>query len=257
MTLITHQLDNQGVCTLALNRPERHNALNVPMMNQLTGQLRQLADDKRVRIIILTGNGESFCSGADLQWMKESVNYTPEQNQQDALQLATLLRTLHQLDKPTIARINGPAYGGALGLIAACDIALAAHTCQFAFSEVRLGLIPAMIAPYIIEAIGIRHARRLFLTAERFNAYQAKELGLIHTVADVEQLDEGIEQQRQALLQAGPNAIAQCKSMLREFTQLEKDQQLASLIAEIRSSDEGQEGLAAFLEKRRPNWVTK
>ncbi len=252
---LTIQKDDRGVYTLTLNRPDVHNALNAELISQLTTALIQIEHDKQARVVIITGEGKSFSSGADLQWMKESAKYDEATNRKDAEQLTILLRTLYQLNKPTITRINGPAFGGALGIIAACDIAIADDSALFAFSEVRLGLAPAVISPYILMRIGPSHARKLFMTAERFDATHALTIDLVHSVTHGDKLDTEIEQQVQHLLKAGPIALQACKLLIPSLLTEQVEAELTALIAQLRASPEGQEGLAAFLEKRKPNWI--
>ncbi|TPW18057.1 MAG: methylglutaconyl-CoA hydratase [Halothiobacillaceae bacterium] len=246
--------DHRGVCTLLLNRPERHNALNSELIATLIQTLNQINHDEAIRAVVVTGAGASFCSGADLEWMRASVHFDEHQNRMDAEKLAELLRTLAELKKPTIAWVNGAAYGGGIGLIACCDIAIAHDNVNFAFSEVRLGLIPAVISPYIVAAIGLRQTKRLFLTAEPFSSRTAQALGLVHTVVTPEAATALLEQQLQQLLKGGPLAMVECKKLLQRFNHLPMDSELATLIAYLRASPEGQEGLAAFLEKRSPTW---
>jgi methylglutaconyl-CoA hydratase len=247
--------DGRGVRTLTLNRPERHNALNGELIGELIAALDACNSDANVRIVVITGAGASFSSGADLEWMRASVNYDEAANRRDAMQLATLMHTLYDMQKPTIARVNGPSYGGGLGVIACCDIAIAATTAQFAFTEVRLGLAPAVISPYILMSIGPRHARRLFLTAEQFGSREALEFGLVHQVVESEALSGAVEQQIGMLLKTGPEAIKACKRLIPRLSNEEIDGELVALIAALRASPEGQEGLSAFLEKRKPKWI--
>lgn len=249
--------DERGVRTLTLNRPERHNALNGELISELIAALDECNSDVNVRVVVITGAGASFSSGADLEWMRTSINHDAAANRKDAQQLAILMRTLYDLHKPTIARINGPSYGGGLGIIACCDIAIATITAQFAFTEVRLGLVPAVISPYILMSIGPRHARRLFLTAEQFSSSEALGFGLVHQVVASEALNEAVEKQIGMLLKAGPEAIKACKRLIPRFSSDEIDGELVALIAALRASPEGQEGLTAFLEKRKPNWIKK
>lgn len=253
MTSSLHiETDQRGVCTLTLNRPERHNAFDAELIDELLSALKNISNDDEIRIVIITGSGESFSSGADLNWMRSMVDYDEETNRQDAQQLSNLMHSLYALSKPTIACVNGPAFGGGIGLIACCDIAIATNTAQFAFTEVRLGMAPAVISPYILMTIGPRQARRLFLTAERFDSHEALSLGLVHQVTDLDELDEAIDKQVHHLLKAGPEAVKACKSLTQNTTD---EHELSNLIARLRTSAEGQEGLKAFLEKRKPSWV--
>ena len=247
--------DQRGVCTLSLNRPEKHNAFNAELIGELLEALQKIDHDNSVRVLVITGEGKSFSSGADLEWMRASAEFDEASNIRDAQQLSNLMRTLYDLSKPTIARINGPAFGGALGLIACCDIAVASYAAQFSFSEVRLGLAPAVISPYILMSMGPRHARRLFLTAERFSADEALGFDLVHKVCNTDQLDTVIEKEIVLLLKAGPEAIKACKALAPRFFNEQIEAELAELIAKLRTSAEGQEGLAAFFEKRKPGWI--
>ena len=247
--------DKCGVRILTLNRPERHNALNDALISELITALDECNSDATVRVIVITGAGASFSSGADLEWMRSSVDHDEEANRRDAVQLAILMRTLSDVQRPTIARINGSSYGGGLGLIACCDIAITTHNAQFAFTEVRLGLVPAVISPYILMSIGPRHTRRLFLTAEQFSSNEALNLQLVHQVVADEQLDETVDKTIRQLLKAGPEAIKVCKRLIPRLSSDEIDNELVALIAALRTSPEGQEGLTAFLEKRAPHWI--
>ncbi len=251
--LLTHR-DARGVCTLTLNRPDRHNAFDAPLIEALTAALQDLDSDPDVRVVILTGTGASFCSGADLQWMQAAATYGAAENRADAEQLACLMRGWSTLGKPTIARIQGPAYGGGLGLIAASDIAIASTDAVFAFSEVRLGLVPAVIAPYVLQAIGARGAKRWLLSAERFSSAEALRMGLVHEVVAPQRLDEAVSVQVEHLLKGGPQALAECKALIRRLSAVTVDLDLPGWIARIRASPEGREGIAAFLEKRSPQW---
>ena len=255
-TLLVNK-NSQGVVTLTLNRTDKHNAFDDTLITTLIEQLTDLAETPRLRVLVISGTGTSFSSGADLLWMKTMVNYSQEKNIQDALQLAELMRRLYEFPKPTIARINGDAFGGALGLIACCDIAIAVNDAKFTFSEVRLGLAPAVISPYVVAAIGPRNTKRLFLTGERFSAENAYHLGLIHYLTSAATLDDTVNQQISLLLKGGPCAQTHCKQLVHHVAPLTEATTLstAKLIAELRTSDEGQEGLKAFLEKRKPSWI--
>lgn len=250
--------DDRGVCWLTLNRPHCANALNSDLVQQLSTALAQIRSDSTVRLLVLSGQGEVFCSGADLQNMQGMAAADMAVNQNDAFELALLLEDLASLPVPTLARINGPAYGGAIGLIAACDIAIASSSANFAFSEVRLGLVPAVIAPYVIAAIGLRQARRWFLTGQRFDGEQALSMGLLHQLVLGNELDDDVEQQIKLLLKGGPQAQRQVKRLLSEWLKSSPmaKQDTAELLADIRASQEGREGLAAFIEKRPPRWLT-
>jgi methylglutaconyl-CoA hydratase len=248
-----------GIGILSLNRPDVHNAFNETLIAELTTALGALEADAGVRVVVLTGHGKSFCAGADLNWMKKMAGYGPAENLADAQALALMLRTLYGLAKPTVARIHGAAYGGGVGLAACCDIAIAAVEATFALSEAKLGLIPATISPYVIEAIGARQARRYFLTAERFEAAEAYRIGLVHDIVPAGQLDDRVNEMLGALLLAGPQAQLECKALIRGVAHRSIDADViagtAQHIAKVRASPEGKEGVAAFLGKRSPAWV--
>ena len=248
-----------GVATVTMNRPEIHNAFDEALIAKLTETFVALDDDGDVRIVVLAGAGRSFCAGADLNWMKRMAAFGQDENLRDATALAAMLRALYALSKPTIARVHGAAYGGGVGLIAACDIAVAVPEATFALTEAKLGLIPATIGPYVIEAIGARQARRYFLTAERFGAAEALRIGLVHEVAALPQLDTRIGDLVGALRVAGPSAQLECKALIRGVAHRPIDADVisgtAGHIAAVRASPEGKEGVAAFLGKRRPAWL--
>ena len=246
-----------GIVTL--NRPDVHNAFNDTLIAQFTDALVALATDDGVRVVVLAGNGASFCAGADLNWMKKMAGYSRAQNVADAQGLARMLRTLHELPKPTIARVHGAAYGGGVGLVACCDIAIGAVEATFSLSEAKLGLVPATISPYVIAAIGARQASRYFLSAERFEAAEAFRLGLLHDIVPIAQLDDRINEMLGPLLLAGPAAQRECKALIRAVAHRPIDAQVIAgtvrRIADVRASPEGKEGVAAFLGKRSPAWV--
>ena len=250
--------DPNGVATLTLNRPEKRNAFDDVVIAKLTTLLDQIEKDKTVRVIIISAAGKSFSAGADISWMKRMASYTAEENERDALALATMLDKLNRLSKPTIARVQGAAFGGAIGIIACCDMAVATKLSKFCLSEVRLGLIPATISPYVIEAMGARVCRRYFQTAEVFSARRARRLGLISECVTEAELDDTIESLSSNLLKNGPCAMAQAKQLVSAIACQPVNSQLMAqtsrMIADIRVSDEGQEGLQAFLDKRQPAW---
>lgn len=249
------------VLELRLNRPDLHNAFDAGLIASLTRALEAAADDQRVHAVLLSGAGASFSAGADLQWMRGMAAASEEENRQDSLALARLMRTLDELPRPTLARVHGPAFGGGVGLVACCDIAIATPQARFGLTESRLGLLPAVISPYVIEAIGSRQARRWFATGEHFNAATAQAIGLVHEVVEADALDAAIAHQLDLLSRAGPIAAASAKSLVRRVhagTDREVlDADNAALIARLRVSPEGQEGLGAFLEKRAPSWTTR
>lgn len=247
---------------VTLNRPDRHNAFDDALIADLTHALRDMEADDAVRVVVLAGAGKSFSAGADLNWMKRMAGFSKEENQRDAMGLGALMRTLAHLRKPTIARVHGAAYGGGVGLVACCDIAVATQEATFSLSEVKLGLIPAVISPYVIAAIGERQARRYFITGERFDAGQAWRLGLVHELAmDEADMDQRLGVIVTALLTAGPVAIREAKELVRAVASKpvmsELIQDTAERIARVRSSPEGREGVSAFLEKRKPSWIPR
>jgi len=250
-----------GVGVIALNRPAVHNAFNETLIHELTAGLQAMAADPAVRIVVLVGRGESFCAGADLNWMKKMAAFGAAENRADARALARMLSTLDRLEKPTVATVHGSAFGGGVGLIACCDIAIAAQEATFALSEAKLGLIPATISPYVIAAIGPRHARRLFLTAERITAAEAYRLGLVHDLAPAAELENRVNDLLGRLLLAGPDAQRACKALIRSVAHRPVDDNVIAhtveQIAAVRASPEGREGVAAFLGKRTPAWVPK
>ncbi|MEE9597210.1 MAG: enoyl-CoA hydratase-related protein [Acidiferrobacterales bacterium] len=244
--------DDRGVCTLTLNRPQRHNAFDNHLIEQLRTKFDEVDQDASVRVVVLTGAGKSFSSGADLEWMRGMAGYDETANRKDAQQLADMLQTFNDLSKPKVAAVNGVAFAGAIGLIACCDIAIANRRAAFALTEVRLGLAPAVISPYVIAAIGTRQARRFFLTGERINADEAQRIGLVHQVVDEDALAEAVNKQVEFLLHGGPDALKECKRLAAGLVDRED---IPALIARMRVSPEGQEGMAAFFEKRKPGWI--
>jgi methylglutaconyl-CoA hydratase len=248
-----------AVATVTLNRPEIHNAFDETLIARLTAAFVSLDDNPDVRVVVLAAAGKSFCAGADLNWMQRMAAFGPEENLADAQALAAMRRALYALSKPTIARVAGAAYGGGVGLVAACDIAIAVPEATFALSEAKLGLIPATIGPYVIEAIGARQARRYFLTAERFAAADALRIGLVHEVVPRDQLDARIDALIAMLKGAGPTAQLECKALVRGVAHRPIDEDVidgtAEHIAAVRASPEGREGVAAFLGKRPAAWI--
>jgi methylglutaconyl-CoA hydratase len=259
MSTVTTSIDSRGVVTLTLNRPEKHNALDGATMGELTDALTRISSDPQARVVVLTGAGASFCAGADIGHMRSMLNFTEEQNVADALVLARLLRKLDEFELPLIARVNGNTFGGGVGLVACADIAIGADSAKFALTEVRLGIVPAAISPYVVEAIGSRQARRLFLTAAPFGADEARALGLLHLTAPADQLDQVIDQQVDHLLRGGPAALRAAKQLVRRVAHFhDRDvlgDETARLLARLRVSPEGKEGLSAFLERRKAAWV--
>ncbi|MFO1395869.1 MAG: enoyl-CoA hydratase/isomerase family protein [Burkholderiales bacterium] len=248
-----------AIAIVTLNRPDVHNAFNETLIAELTAAVRALGEDDAVRAVILAGSGPSFCAGADLNWMKKMAGYGHAENVADAQALAEMLRTLHAVPKPTIARVHGAAYGGGVGLVACCDIAVGAVEATFALSESTLGLIPSTISPYVINAIGARQASRYFLTAERFEAAEAYRIGLLHDIVPIAQLDDRINELLGPLMLAGPQAQRECKALIAAVAHRPIDAALIAdtvrRIADVRASPEGKEGVGAFLGKRSAQWV--
>jgi len=250
-----------GVARVTLARPEKHNAFDDALIATLTETFGRVGEDAAVRVVVLGGEGKSFSAGADLDWMRRMADYGDKENLADARALARMLRTLNELPKPTIARVQGATFGGGVGLVACCDIAVASPAAIFCLSEARLGLTPSTISPYVVAAMGAHNARRYFLTAERFDAEAAAHAGLVHIVAGPDRLDRTIDGLIAALLDNGPRAMAECKGLIRNIANRPIDESLieatAQHIARVRASGEGKEGVRAFLEKRPPAWQTK
>ena len=251
--------DGGAVTTVTLARPDSHNALNAALIGELTRCFEEISDDERVRIVVLAGEGRSFCAGADVGYMRETAGFSYEENLEDARRLAMMYWTIDECPKPVVARVQGAAMGGGAGLAAVADVAVADSEARFAFSEVRLGIAPATIAPFVVRKIGASHARSLFVTGERFGAERAQEIGLVHEIVSRDELDAAVDEKVGELLQGGPVAQATMKALLRrlETTEpMEAPGLTARVISELRTGEEGQEGLAAFLEKREPRWRT-
>ncbi|UCD76685.1 MAG: enoyl-CoA hydratase/isomerase family protein [Phycisphaerales bacterium] len=259
MTRGTVLLTRQGaVARVTLNRPEVRNAFNDQMLEDLLGAFAEIRDDREIRVVVLTGEGKSFCAGADLHWMKRVVEYSYEENYEDSLRLAKMLREIYCCPKPVIGRINGPAIGGGTGVVAACDIAVAAEDAVFAFSETKLGLTPAAISPYLLKRMGEKNLREYFLTGERFTAARAAEMGLVNAVVGADELDAAVEGKVKMILTGGPEALAVSKQLIREVAERtleENTPYTAEVISRLRMSDEGQEGMNAFLSKEKPSWA--
>jgi methylglutaconyl-CoA hydratase len=249
-----------AVARIQLARPAIHNAFDDALIEELTALLADVDADPGVRAVVLSGDGATFSAGADLNWMRRMAFASEAENREDALGLARLMRTLNFLSKPTVARVNGSAYGGGVGLIACCDHAVGVHGAKFALSEVKLGLVPAVISPYVVAAIGPRHARRLFASGEVFDAAEAHRIGLLHDCVDSAALDEAVERALHFLAKGGPVAQREAKALalrmagMTPAAQEAIDAANADLIARLRVSPEGQEGLGAFLDKRAPRW---
>jgi methylglutaconyl-CoA hydratase len=257
---VTTKIDERGVARVCINNPDKNNAFDDIIIAELSNAFDQLTNDDSVRVVVLESQGKSFSAGADLNWMKRMASYSREQNFRDAQALATMLQRLNFMPKPTIARVQGAAFGGAVGLVSCCDMAIASTHASFSLSEVKIGLIPATISPYVVAAIGQRASRRYFLTAEKFSADTALKLGLLNSVCDIDDLDTHVNALICQLLGNSPIAITAAKKLIFDVA----DRQINSAIiedtcqriADIRVSDEGQEGLSAFLEKRNAVWLT-
>jgi methylglutaconyl-CoA hydratase len=249
--------DEGPVAIVTLARPEARNALNVALVGEVTRCFEELAEDEGVRVVVLTGEGPSFCAGADIAYMRDTSGFSYEENLEDARRLADMFLAVDDLPKPVVARVHGAAIGGGVGLVAAADVAVAEEGTRFAFSEVHLGIAPATIAPFVVRKIGHSQARALFLSGERFDTGRAREVGLVHEAVPEGDLDAAVERTVAQLLQGGPAAQAAIKEALRQVEATEPMEALGimtQLIAELRVGEEGQEGLGAFLEKRKPYW---
>ncbi len=246
------------VARLSLNRPEVHNAFNSQMITELDDALEKVVENKSLRVVVITGQGESFCAGADINWMREIIHYSYEQNLEESLHLAELLHKIYIFPKATVAVVNGTAIGGGTGFLSACDIAVASEKARFGLSEVKIGLVPAAISPYVIRRIGESKAREYFLTGKRISAHKALEIGLLNEVVPPEKLQKKEQEITELLLSSGPEAIAACKELITRAPGMSFEEAktfTARMIANLRISKEGQEGMAAFLEKRKPKWT--
>ena len=262
MTTYTHvsveRTFQDKVATITMRRAEMHNAFNTQLIQDLQAAFSDLSTDERLHAVVLTGDGPSFSAGADINMMKASATFSQEQNLNDALRMADLFDLVNAFPCPVVARVNGTAMGGGVGLVSVCDIVIAAESARFAFSEAKLGIAPAVISPYVVRKVGETHARVLFVTGERFSAARAKEIGLVHIIAPLEELDAAVEKILRELLSSGPQAIRASKALALNVGHMDHDtarQYTAKTIATLRVSDEGQEGLRSFLEKRKPRWV--
>jgi methylglutaconyl-CoA hydratase len=245
------------LATVTLNRPDMHNAMNEELMKELTACFNNLSTDENIRVVILTGNGKSFCAGADLNWMKSMANYSEEENIRDSRLLLELYEAIYTCPKPVIGRINGHAFGGGLGLIAVCDLTIGVPGKKFAFSEAKLGIIPSVISTYIVRRIGLANMRRLFITGERFTSDHAKDIGILDYVVPEEEFDEMVQKYVDQLRSSGPKAIKEAKNLVSKCEQMDRGaykEFTVDKIAELRVSNEGQEGINAFLEKRKTTW---
>ena len=254
-----HLSIDQTVATVTLNRPEVRNAFNAELIADITYTFNDLSQRQDIHCIVLAANGPAFCAGADLNWMRSMVDFTREQNLTDAAQLATMMQTIYECPKPTIARIQGDVYAGGMGLVAACDMAVSIDTANFCLSEVKLGLLPSTISPYVIRAMGARAAHRYFLTAEKFTAAEALRIGFVHEVVAADALNAKVADLSAALCNAGPVAVRLCKKLVQDVAGKDITPALVELtvasIADVRVSAEGREGLQSFLQKRKPNWL--
>lgn len=257
--LVLTNIDERGVATVTLNNPEKHNAFDDTIIASLTETFNEIANIDGVRVMVLASTGKSFSAGADLGWMKRMASYSYEENLKDANLLAKMLHALNFMPIPTIAKVQGAAFGGAVGLASCCDMVVASEKSSFCLSEVKLGLIPATISPYVVNAIGLKASRRYFLTAERFFADKAQQLGLVDEIASLENLDDEVEKLIALLLANGPLAVKQAKQLAFDVTYQDVTPELMSetskRIAAIRVSEEGQEGLNSFFEKRKASWM--
>ncbi len=252
------EVQQQGaVLTVALNRPEVHNALTPTMMKELTAVFQSIPTREDVRVVVLTGNGRSFCAGADLSFMRAAADYSFVENVQDGEAIFDLMLMVEQCPRPVIGRVNGAAIGGGVGLVSCCDIVVAVDRAKFGFSEARLGIVPAVISPFVLARIGAANARELFLTGERFDADHAQHIGLVNYLVPEEELDTAVNERIEQLLQAAPGAQAAAKALIQQVNHQPKAAMrdyTANLIARLRDSDEGREGMSAFLQKRKPWW---
>jgi len=251
---------DQRVATVTLNCPDVRNAFNETTIAEITQVFQALDTDASVRAIVLAANGLAFCAGADLNWMKKMADYTHAENIADAGQLAAMLAAIYRCSKPVVAKVQGDCYAGGMGLVAACDIAVSVDSANYCLSEVKLGLIPATISPYVIKAMGESAARRYFITAERFNAAEAQRIGFVHEVVTSDMLDSKVAEIVKALVSNSPHAVRQAKRLVQDVASRELTPELIAAtvegIAQIRASDEGREGVRSFLEKRKPGWLT-
>ena len=253
-------ITTQGaIRTITLSRPDVRNAFNDEVIADLKAAFMDAGQVADVRCVVLAAEGPAFCAGADLNWMRRMADYTREENLADAAQLAAMLCAIYECPKPTIARVQGDVFAGGVGLVAACDMAVSVDTATYCLSEVKLGLIPATISPYVIRAMGARAAHRYFLTAERFSAAEAHRMGLVHDVVAADALDNKVAELTSALLSASPSAVRACKKLVLDVAEREINEALIAQtvagIADIRSSAEGKEGVQSFLQKRKPNWL--
>ena len=259
MTQALNVAVNDRIARITLTRPEVRNAFNDEVIQQLKAAFESVGANTDVRAVVLAAEGPAFCAGADLNWMRRMADYTRDENLADAGQLAAMLKAIYECPKPTIAAVQGDVFAGGMGLVAACDMAVSVRTATYCLSEVKLGLIPATISPYVIRAMGARAAHRYFLTAERFSAEEAHRIGFVHELVDADALDAKVAELAAALVSASPAAVRACKRLVQDVAEREIDEALIAAtvegIADIRASDEGREGVASFLQKRKPAWL--
>ena len=252
--VILNQIDQ--VAEVTLNREELHNAFNDEFIAELTSVFREISLKDELRLVCLQAKGKSFCAGADLNWMSSMMNYSEQENYKDAQKLEELFAAINNCPIPVLAKVQGHALGGGVGLVSVCDYVLCSESALMGFTEARLGLAPATIAPYVVSKIGISQARRWFCSGERFSADEAMKMGLVHEIAIEDELDEVFQTRVKSFLKASPNAARVCKKLAKEFEDIEQYKEMTcQLIAKIRTSDQGQEGMKALLEKRKPNWI--
>jgi len=255
---VKYEIDDR-VARVTFNRPEIHNAFNATVITEMQQVFNEIEKDDDIRVVVLTGAGKSFCAGADLNWMRSVVNQSFEENLAESNALAELFHNMYSCKRPIIGRINGAAIGGGTGFVAVCDIAITARSAVFSFSEVKIGVVPACIGPYVVKKIGEGKTRELFITGERMNAERAHEVGLVNRVVDDDQLDSEVDKLIKFILSSGPEAVAMAKKLIGEVPAMTPEQfkpYTAEMIARLRLSDEGQEGMDAFLNKRKPRWHT-
>lgn len=259
MSYSTISFEKDGsLAYVTFNRPEVHNAFNDIMLKELLDLFDKISKEKALRVVVVTGEGKSFCAGADLNWMKCVKDYTYEENLKESLELAECMYRIYSCPKPTIARVNGAAIGGGTGFVAVCDFAVASETAKFSFSEVKIGVVPACISPYVVKKVGEGRCREFFLTGERLSAERVRDAGLVNKVVPPKELDKTIDSYIKQLLSSGPEALKMCKDLLEKVSEVsleEVKKYTAEVIASLRMSPEGQEGMEAFLKKRKPGWV--
>ncbi len=254
---ITLEVSNL-VARITFCRPKVHNAFNSTMIEEMTEAFNQIGKDAAIRVVVITGEGKSFCAGADLNWMRAVKDYSFDRNLEESLKLAALFRLIYEFPKPVISKVNGAAIGGGTGFVAVTDIAISTEDAVYSFSEVNIGLVPACISPYVVKRVGEGKAREFFLTGQRLSADKALQSGLVNRMVPENLLDDEVEEMIRQIVSSGPAAIGVCKELLKQISDMdlgEAGPYTAKLIADMRQSDEGQEGMDAFLNKRKPNWI--